>query len=172
MPLAGRVGVVLRQRAVADHEQLDVLEQAGVGPEALPLVAVDLVERLPDVDTAALELDVHHRQAVDEHGHVVAVRRGRPVDLVLVDDLEPVVVDVGLVDQVDVLGRAVVALEDLDVVFLDAGGLLDDPVVLARDRLVEEPLPLGVGELDLVQRFELGAQVGLQRGALVIGRYS
>ena len=38
----------------------------------------------------------------------------------------------GLVDQVDVLGRAVVALEDLDVVFLDAGGLLDDPVVLAR----------------------------------------
>ena len=93
VPLAGRVGVVLRQRAVADHEQLDVLEQAGVGPEAVALVAVDLVERLADVDTAALELDVHHRQAVDEHRDVVAVRAGA-VDLVLVDDLEPVVVDV------------------------------------------------------------------------------
>ena len=75
--VAGGVGVVLRQRAVADHEQLDVLEQAGVGPEALALVAVDLVERLPDVDAAALELDVHQRQAVDQDRHVVAVRRGR-----------------------------------------------------------------------------------------------
>ena len=38
------------------------------------------------------------------------------------------------------------------------------PSFLPGDRLGEEPLPLGVGELDLVQRLELGAQVGLQRG--------
>ena len=65
--------VVLRQRAVADHEELHVLEQARAGPEAVALVAVDLVERLADVDAAALELDVHHRQAVDEDRDVVAV---------------------------------------------------------------------------------------------------
>ena len=47
---AGGVGVVLRERAVGDHEELDVLEQPGVGPEAVALVAVDLVERLADVD--------------------------------------------------------------------------------------------------------------------------
>ena len=35
----------------------------------------------------------------------------------------------GLVDQRDVLGRAVVALEQLDVVLLDAHGLLDDALV-------------------------------------------
>ena len=90
--------VVLRQRAVADHEQLDVLEQARAGPEAVALVAVDLVERLADVDAAALELDVHQRQAVDEDRHVVAVGvLGAALaltDLVLVDDLQPVVVDV------------------------------------------------------------------------------
>ena len=113
---AGGVGVVLRERAVADHEELHVLEQAGAGPEAVALVAVDLVEGLADVHAAALELDVHHRQAVDEDRHVVAVRRGRAAlalrDLVLVDDLQPVVVDVLLVDQVDVLDGAVVALRE------------------------------------------------------------
>ena len=67
-------------------------------------------------------------------------------DLVLVDDLQAVVVDVLLVDQVDVLGAAVVALEDLNVVFLHARGLLDDAVVGARDLLGEEAIPFGVGE--------------------------
>ena len=74
----GGVGVVLGQRAVADHEELDVLEQARAGPEAVALVAVDLVERLADVDAAALELDVHQRQAVDQDRDVVAVRRAAP----------------------------------------------------------------------------------------------
>ena len=67
------VRVVLGQRAVADHEELDVLEQSGAGPEAVALVAVDLVERLADIDAAALQLDMHERQAVDEHRHVVPV---------------------------------------------------------------------------------------------------
>ena len=51
-------------------------------------------------------------------------------------------------------------LQDLDVVFLDAHGLLDDALVGAGDLLGEEPLPLGVGERDVVQRLELRAQVG------------
>jgi hypothetical protein len=73
----------------------------GAGPEAVALVAVDLVEGLADVDAAALELDVHHRQAVDEHRDVVAVGVASAPPglagaghLVLVDDLQPVVVDV------------------------------------------------------------------------------
>jgi hypothetical protein len=73
MPVAHGVAVVLGQRAVADDEQLHVLEQAGARPEAVALVAVDLVEGLADVHAPALQLDVHHRQAVDQHGHVVAV---------------------------------------------------------------------------------------------------
>ena len=55
-------------------------------------------------------------------------------------------------------------LQDLDVVLLDAHGLLDDAVVRAGDLLGEEPLPLRVAERDLVQRLELRAQVGDQRG--------
>ena len=93
---------------------------------------------------------------------VGAGRRGR--HLVLVDHLQPVVVDVGLVEQVDVLERPVVALQHLDVVGLDLRGLLDDPLIRASDLLGEEPLPLPVGERDLVQRLQLDAQVRHQLG--------
>ena len=79
-------------RAVADHEELHVLEQARSGPEAVALVAVDLVERLADVHAAALQLDVHHRKPVDQHRHVVAIGAlGAALaraDLVLVDHLQ------------------------------------------------------------------------------------
>jgi hypothetical protein len=78
-----------------------------------------------------------------------------------------------LVDQVDVLGRAVVALQDLDVVFLDARGLLDDAVVGAGDALAEEPFPLGDRRTDLVQLLPAdGAGWRSARLREVMGRYS
>ena len=144
----GGVRVVLRQCAVRNHEQLHVLEQAGPVPETVALVTADLVERLTDVDPTTLQLDMHHRQPVHEHGHVVAVSMLRATfllgDLVLVDDLQPVVVDVRLVDECDVLRRTVVTLEQLDVILLDAHRLVDDAVVRAGDALGEELFPLGI----------------------------
>jgi len=112
---------------------------------------------------------VHQRQAVDQHRHVVTVRARRtasalvrtlaPGHLVLVDDLEPVVVDIRLVDERDVLGRPVVAPQDLDVILLDAQRLLDGTLVGAGDTLPEEPLPFAFAERDPVERLELPAQV-------------
>jgi hypothetical protein len=168
MPVAHGVAVVLGQRAIADDEQLHILEQARARPEAVALVAVDLVEGLADVHAPALQFDVHHRQAVDQHGHIEAggtrVPAFSPTDLVLVDDLQGVVVDVGLVDQVDVLGSAVVALQDLNMVFLNARGFFQNAVVGAGDAGGEESFPLGIGECDLVELFQLTAQVGDQLG--------
>ena len=106
---------------------------------------------------------MNERQAVDEDRHVVPVGVSA-IHLVLVDHLQPVVVDVDLVGQVHVLDGAVVALEDLDMVLLDPRRLLDDAVVGAGDLLGEESLPLGVGELDVVQPRKLLAQVRLQCG--------
>lgn len=117
--------------AVGDDEDLDVAEQAGARPEGVALVAVDLVEGLADGHAAALELDVHQRQAVDEDGDVVAGVVGTGLDDVLVGDLQTIVVDVPLVDEPNVLGLAVVPDEDLDVVFLDSAGLLRDLVPAA-----------------------------------------
>ena len=165
---AGGVGVVLGERAVADDEQLHVLEEAGAGPKAVALVAADLVERFTDVDPAPLQLDVHHRQPVHQHGDVIPGGARRTtlhlstvtlIDLVLVDDLKPVVVNVGLVDEQHILGAAVVAFQKLNVVFLDANRLFGDAIVGPCDAFDEELRPLGIRELDAVEPLKLRAQV-------------
>src|SRR5699024_6318175 len=94
---AGGVRVVLRLSAIRDDEELHILEEARAGPEAVALVAIDLVERFTNRYPAPLQLDMYHRQAIHQDGDVVPVRERRAtlatVDHVLVDDLEPVVVN-------------------------------------------------------------------------------
>ena len=85
-------------------------------------------------------------QAVDQDGHVIAGVVGPALLLVLVDDLEAVVVDVLLVQQGDVFGGPAVLAQHLDVVGLDAAGLLHDAVVGPGDGGGEKALPLAVGE--------------------------
>ena len=99
---AGGVAVILRLRAVADDEQLHVLEQAAACPEALAVVAVDLVERFLDVNAPAFQLYVDERQAVHKNGHVVAVFPHAFLRRVLVDHLQRIIVYVVLVYQVNV----------------------------------------------------------------------
>ena len=70
---AGGVGIILRVGAVGDDENLDIFKQAACCPEAVALVALDLVERLADGHTAPLELDMYQRQTIDEDGHVETV---------------------------------------------------------------------------------------------------
>ncbi len=153
------VGVVLGVGSVGDNEDLHVLVQAAAGPEAVALVALDLVEGLLDGNAAALELDVHERQAVHQYRHVVAVLVG-PFLGVLVHHLHAVVVHVALVDEGDVAHGSVIHLQGVDVVALDAAGLLDDAVVVRGDPSLEQAGPLLVGEGDAVQGLELPTQVG------------
>ena len=157
---SGRVAVVLGQRAVGDHEELHPFEKATPRPERLAAVAVDLVERLAQGPAATLELDVDEGQAVHEHGHVVAVVVRAAAGNVLVDDLNLVAVDVGLVDDIDVLGRTVRASEGIAVVALELLGLLGHAVGCVREVAGEERVPLVVGEGDAVQLFQAGADVG------------
>ena len=66
-------------------------------PERIPLVAVDLVECLPDGHPTPLQLHMNQRKAVDQNRHIVAVIMPRTVCLlhfILVDDLQAVIVDV------------------------------------------------------------------------------
>lgn len=149
----GGGGVVLGVGAVGDDKDLYILEQAAPRPEGVPLVAVDLVESLPDGHASALELDMYQGQAVDQHRHIVAVVVLGPLllaHLILVDDLEPVIVDVLLVDEGDVLGGAVVPAEYLHEVLLDLSSLFHDVLVGVGDGVLEELLPLAVGKLVIV----------------------
>ena len=54
--------------------------------------------------------------------------------------------DISLVNQVDVLGLAIISFEDLDMVFLYLGGLGFNTLVLIGNHIIEETLPLAVGE--------------------------
>ena len=126
---AGRVGIVLGMRTVGDHEYLHVLVKAAAGPEAIPLITVDLIKCFLECNAAAFELNMNKRESVYEYGHVVAIIIVAAAFGVLVDDLQRIIVDDFLVDQRDVLGASVVALENLNVIFLNAFRFFYDTIV-------------------------------------------
>lgn len=164
---AGGIGIILRVGAVGDDENLDVFKKAACRPEAVALVALDLVERLADGHAAPLQLDMYQRQAVDEDGHVVArVVIARSL-LVLVEHLQAVVVDVLFVQQVDVFGRTAVLPQHLHMIELNPARLFQNAVVCARDAVPKEARPLAVRKNVVVQPLQLAAEVGDERGFVV-----
>ena len=164
---AGGVGIIFRVGAVGDDENLDVFKKAACCPEAVALVALDLVERLADGHAAPLQLDMYQRQAVDEDGHVVARVVAARGLLVLVEHLQTVVVDVLFVQQVDVFGCAAVLPQHLHMIELNPARLFQNPVVRARDAVFEKARPLAVRKNVVVQEFQLAAEVGDERGFVV-----
>lgn len=164
---AGGVGIILRVGAVGDDENLDVFKKAAGCPETVALVALDLVERLADGHAAPLQLDMYHRQAVDEDGHVVArvvIARGL---LILVEHLQAVVVDVLFIQQVDVFGRAAVLPQHLHMIELNPARLFQNAVVRARDAVPKEARPLAARKGVVVQTLQLAAQIGDERSFVV-----
>lgn len=84
---AGAVGIVFGIGAIGNDENLHVLKEPGGCPEAFPLIAVDLMKRLPNGDAPALKLYMHHGQAVDQHRYIITVFMDSFRGRVLIDDL-------------------------------------------------------------------------------------
>lgn len=61
---------------------------------------------------------------------------------ILIQDLQTVVMNVLLIDQVNVLGSAIITLKDLDIVFLNYSSLFNNAFIGACDILIEKPFPL------------------------------
>ena len=163
--VAGAVGVVLGICAVGDHENLRILVQTAARPERIPLIAVDLVERLPDGHPAPLQFHMNQRKAVDQNRHIVAIimpRTVRLLHLVLVDDLQAVVVDVLFVDQCDIFGAAIIPVQYLHIVFLNLPGLFRNMLVGVSNYITEKLPPLRIGKVVVVQLFQLAAEVNNQ----------
>ena len=158
----GAVGIILRIGAVGDDKELDILKEAGSGPEGIPLVAVNLVEGLADGHSPAFEFHMNQRQAVDQNGDIIAIVMPGALALghdVLVDDLKGIAVHVLPVNEGDILGHAIVPLQDLDIVLLDHAGLFDNVTVRIGDDLMKEAIPFGVGELIGIQPLQLGTEI-------------
>jgi len=105
---------------------------------------------------------VDHRQAVDEHRDVVAVGVRRPadrVDLILIDHLQPVVVAFALSSRYTFLLVPSSRRNTWTWSAWMRAVLSTIPSSTPGDPLGEEPMPLGVGESDPVQRLQLQPQV-------------
>jgi len=157
VPLRG-VGEIACIRAVGDDEQLQVFEQRILTVEALLAVAVDLVEGFADRHPALFQLHLHQRQAIDEDGHIVAIRMAACL-LELADDLAGVPQHVLFIEQVDVLDMPIVKNEIVDVLISDLAGLFQNVVARAIKIGFHEAQPLGSGEQDVVERLQLDAHI-------------
>ena len=163
--IAGGVGVILGIRAVGDHKDLHVLIQSAPCPEAVPLIAIDLIKRLTDRNAPALQFDMHEGKSVDQHRHVITVimlRSGILSYDILIDHLHAVVMDVLLIDERDVLGCPIVTMKYLHIILLDLAGLLCDAFVFVGEGFCEEAFPLAVRKGVVVQKRELLSEIGNQ----------
>ena len=170
---AGGVGVIFRVRAIGDDENLHELIQPAGCPEAIPLIAVNLVERLPNGHTAAFQLNVNQRQTIDQHRHIIAIIMRSALlggDGVLMDDLQAVVVNALFVDELDVLALSAVPAKHLHIVLLNQARLFKNAGIAIRQHFIPKPLPFAVSEAIIIQLFKLRAQVGDEVGFFVDGQ--
>ena len=160
--LAVVVGEVPCIAAVADDEELHEAEQRfPVAVSGVVLVLDDLLHRLARTDRQRLQLDLRHRNAVDQQCHVVAVMAVIGVDAQLVDDLEIVLAPVFDVDQRVLERRAVVALEGVALPQTAGGG--ED---VRGDDVLKQSAEFVIGEVHAVQSLEVFAEVPFQRRAV------
>ena len=85
---------------------------------------------------------MYQGKTIDKDGHIISAVMCSTLLYVLIDDLDKVVVDVGLVNQIDVLALTSVPFENLDIVLLYLGCLGYNIIILVCNAGVEEGLPL------------------------------
>ncbi|SFE02466.1 hypothetical protein SAMN05428977_100513 [Nitrosomonas sp. Nm166] len=156
------VGKVPGIAAVADDEQLQETQQGfAITVAGVALVINDLLHGPARADGKGFQLDLHHRQAVDEQNHIIAMVAVVSVDAQLVDQLEAVLAPVLDVDQGVKKGCAVITLKAVEFAQV-AGGRKN----IQGNDLLQQPVKLAIGEVDAVQGLEMLAEVLLQRGAV------
>ena len=80
--------------AIGDDENLDILKKTAGCPEAVSLIALDLVEGFPNGDTSAFKLNMNQWHAIRKDGYIITSVVSTCGFLILVDDLQLVVVNI------------------------------------------------------------------------------
>ena len=158
----GGVGIILGVGAVGDYKNLHILIKARGSPEAVPLITFNLIERLPDGYAPPLEFDMDHWEAVHKHRYVIAIVMGSPFlfgNSVLIDDLQPVVVNILLINQRDVFAAAIVPAQHLNMVLLDEARLFHNAIFGIGQHLAKKAAPLLIGKTTVVDGLQLTAEV-------------
>ena len=113
---------------------------------------------------------MYQGKTIDKDGDIISGVMCPTLLYILVDDLDKVVVDVGLVNQVDVLALTSVPFENLDIVLLYLGCLGYNIIILVGYAGVEEGLPLLLCEVLGVELLQLCPEVGNQVSLCVDGK--
>ena len=104
------VGEIVGVAVVAHNKELHEAQQGvGVAVTWVVFVIHNLLHGPAWADLKGLELDLHHRNAIDQEQHVVTVKTVAGVDAQLVDDFKFVFAPVFDVDQGVLQGGAVFA---------------------------------------------------------------
>ena len=157
-----RIAVVLRMSSIGYDEELDIFKKSARCPEALSLIAIDLVECFLYSDSSSLELDMYERESIHEDSDIIAIGPHTIIGGILIDDLECIVVDITLIEEIDIFILAIVTLQYLHMILLYRRRFLDDMLVLIRYRSREKMFPLRITELIFIELFELFSEVSLQ----------
>ena len=143
----GTVGIILCVCTIGNDKNLNVLIQSASCPERLPLVAVNLVESLTDGNTSAFQFNMYKRQTVYQYCNIIAVVMLCTIfrtNHILIDDLQPVVMNVLFIYECNILGRAVITSQDLDIIFLYLPSLFHNMLIGIGNGIFEKIIPLGV----------------------------
>ena len=151
---SGTIGIILCICTIGNDKNLDVLIQSASSPERIPLITVNLVECLTDGNTSAFQLNMYKRQTVYQYGNIIAVVMLRTIfraNHILIDNLQPVVMDVLLIYECNILGRTVITSQNLNIVLLYLPGLFHDMLIGIGNSIFEEIIPFCVGKLIVIQ---------------------
>ena len=143
---SGAVRIILCICTIGNDKNLNVLIQSASCPERIPLVTVNLIERLTDGYTSAFQFNMHKRQTVYQYCNIIAVVMLRTIlcegiHLVLIDDLQPVVMDVLFIYKRNILGRTVITSQNLNIVFLYLPSLFHDMLIGIGNGIFEKIIP-------------------------------
>ena len=144
---SGAVGIILCICTIGNDKNLNVLIQSASCPEGIPLVAVNLVESLTDGNTSAFQFNMHKRQTVYQYCNIIAIVMLRTIlcaNHILIDDLQPVIMDILFIYECNILGRTVITGQDLYIILLYLPGLFHDMLIRISNGIFEEIIPFCV----------------------------
>ena len=141
---SGAVRIILCVCTIGNDKNLNVLIQSASRPERIPLVTVNLIERLTDGYTSAFQLNMYKRQTVYQYCNIIAVVMLCTIfcaNHILIDDLQPVVMDVLFIYECNILGRTVITSQNLNIVLLYLPGLFHDMLIGISNSIFEKIIP-------------------------------
>ena len=155
MAVTGGVGIIFGVSSVRDNKNLHILIQTAGCPKAVPLVTFDLIKSFPNGNAPAFQLRMNKGQSVDQYGNIIAGIPVAPAFFILIDNLQPVVMNILFIDELNVFGRSVIPAQHFDMVGLYGTTFFRNTFVGVGKGFRKEPLPFVIAKGVIVQQFQL-----------------